>query len=151
MSLPINWQLLRQRVAALVVPPLLGRDQFQSIEKLLHLLFYRSTFTFLVGILPSSTLRTFWGGTIWKNHPVQCNTVIFLANKGMWVRSNIENCQIALLPVPSLILKGLCCLFFRTIWCRRQNRSKSWSYSNLSMLPSWYLWLDWFLHSQPWI
>ena len=35
------------------------------------------TFTFLVGILPSSTLRTFWGGTIKKNHPVYIN-IIFL-------------------------------------------------------------------------
>ena len=30
----------------------------------------RPTFTFLVGILPSSTLRTFLGGTIRKKHPV---------------------------------------------------------------------------------
>ena len=58
------------RVSFLTGPASLGRDQFQSIEKLLHLLFYRSTFTFLVGILPSSTLRTFWGGTSQKRHPV---------------------------------------------------------------------------------
>ena len=44
--------------------------KWKSELKLNILLLKRPTFTFLVGILPSSTLRTFWGGTIRKKHPV---------------------------------------------------------------------------------
>ena len=53
-----------------MVPPPVGWDQFQRIENFHILQLDRYTFTFLVGILPSSTLRTFRGGTSQKNHPV---------------------------------------------------------------------------------
>ena len=44
--------------------------KWKSEYELHILLLDRSTFTFLVGILSSSTLRTFLGGTSKKKHPV---------------------------------------------------------------------------------
>ena len=109
------------RVSFLTGPASLGRDQFQSIEKLLHLLFYRSTFTFLVGILPSSTLRTFWGGTSQKRHPVGPGIQNFTKILPAYMRTRVSHCPMYAQghqETKVIFLKNFLSAFFPTSWSK---------------------------------